>query len=149
MLRRPLALAFMVVAATVCSKTAAAQAPWVRQINAQLISSPFVQTAVARDFSITHDPYYSLIPSGGSDAVTLTLAYGRTYRIVAKCDNDCTDVDLKLFDSYGNLVDQDTGTDDYPVVSVTPARTSTYRLRIQMYRCATVDCGVGVVVLGR
>ncbi|MBE2186730.1 MAG: hypothetical protein IAE99_08170 [Rhodothermales bacterium] len=79
---------------------------------------------------------------------TIRLTAGSRYAIGGVCDEDCSDLDLMLYDSRGNLVDQDEGTDDEPVVAVTARRTGSYRVRVRMYACSVEPCGFGLVVFG-
>ena len=65
---------------------------------------------------------------------------------MAVCDQDCGDVDLRLFDPYGNEVDSDVGTDDWPIVSITPQFKGTYQVRVVMARCSDHPCYYGVGV---
>jgi hypothetical protein len=122
---------------------------WQSQVRAELLDSRLVRTWFASDYRLSHDVHYTVIPSSGYRYVTLDLRRGYTYKFIGKCDYDCTDIDFRLYDENDNLIDRDDASDDYPVVTVTPIRTATFRLRIDMARCATRDCGVGVVVVGR
>jgi hypothetical protein len=142
----PLLTAF--VSITLATGHAHAQA-WRDQIDAQLLTSPTVHNLLANRYVRTHDLHYGVLPARTSDDVTMTLHAGVTYKLVGKCDADCLDLDFALFDRFGTLLDSDTLDDDYPVVTVTPRRTETYRLRVSVHSCRTRDCGWGVVVLGR
>lgn len=79
---------------------------------------------------------------------TIRLSAGSRYAIGGVCDEDCSDLDLMLYDNRGNLLDQDEGTDDEPVVAVTAPRTGSYRVRVRMYACSMEPCGFGLVVFG-
>jgi hypothetical protein len=122
---------------------------WQSQVRSELLDSRIVRTWIASDYRLSHDVHYSVIPASGYRYVTLDLRRGYTYKFIGKCDYDCTDIDFRLYDENGNLIDSDDASDDFPVVSVTPLRTATFRLRIDMANCVTRDCGVGVVVMGR
>ena len=84
-----------------------------------------------------------------SETATIDLLAGRDYRLVGKCDADCSDLDFQLYDSGGTLLDSDLLSDDVPVISVSPARSGTYRLRVTMASCSVALCGWGVTVLAR
>jgi hypothetical protein len=122
---------------------------WQSQVRAELLGSRIVRSWLASDYRLSHDVHVTVIPSSSYRTVTLDLRQGYTYKFIGKCDYDCTDIDFRLYDENGNVVDSDDGSDDYPVVAVTPIRTATFRLRIDMARCSTSDCGVGVLVVRR
>ena len=64
--------------------------------------------------------------------------------IAGVCDNDCTDIDLRLYDSNENLVDEDVLEDDVPVVTITPDRDGQYAIEGIMYECETEFCFIGL-----
>ena len=73
--------------------------------------------------------------------VTFYLESGFEYAIVGKCDEDCMDMDFKLYDPSGDLVDSDTGPDYTPGVTTIPRRGGNYTLRVSLPRCnAPVGC---------
>jgi len=91
-----------------------------------------------------------LLSEGRAATYTLTLAAGRTYRIVGVCDQDCDDLDLELRDENGNLISRDQSDDDIPFVDVTPKWTGSFKLKITMERCAgNSECVYGMTVLRR
>jgi hypothetical protein len=74
----------------------------------------------------------------------VTLQGGVEYRFVGKCDANCSDLDFEIFDSYGNSIDTDYGSDDTPVVSLTPRYTTRFRLHVMMASCSADFCGYAV-----
>ncbi|PPK88162.1 hypothetical protein CLV84_1127 [Neolewinella xylanilytica] len=70
----------------------------------------------------------------------LELYGGVAYKIFAVCDGDCPDLDLKLYDEKGNLVDEDTLEDYTPIVEVSPTAPTRYRAKVIMYECETEPC---------
>jgi hypothetical protein len=76
--------------------------------------------------------------------LSVTLRAGVTYALVGVCDNDCDDLDFRLFGSQGREVAYDTAADDTAIVKVTPGRTQAYRLRVIMASCTTEPCSFGV-----
>jgi len=62
------------------------------------------------------------------------------YAFTATCDNDCTDIDLKLFNRRGELQVEDTDPDDIPQIVFTPPASGTYRLSVVMFRCTIEPC---------
>ena len=121
--------------------------PYQDQVDAQL---EIARLALGLDdYSSSHNNYTSALEGSGTETLTLDLDQGQTYSIVAACDEDCSDLDLVLYDDNGNEIDTDTGTDDFPVVEVTPAWSATFSLEVQMYNCSTTTCVYGVGVLSK
>jgi hypothetical protein len=79
----------------------------------------------------------------------IQLARGATYTIVGVCDEDCTDVDMEVSDSNGNMVGSDTLADDYPRVQLTPAASGTFSVKIWLHACSSEPCYAGARVLRR
>jgi hypothetical protein len=86
------------------------------------------------------------LPNGGSASLTISLRAGTSYAVVGVCDQDCTDMDLALFDASGNLIGADYEVDDVPLVAVVPTQTGTFRLDVTMPACSIAPCAWGVIV---
>jgi hypothetical protein len=97
----------------------------------------------------THSPYIGSLREGATSGHTLQLNRGTSYSLIGVCDNDCSDLDLRLFDSSGREVAADVLTDDTPVVNVTPRRSGTYTVRAIMTSCSSEPCRYGIGVYGR
>ncbi len=76
------------------------------------------------------------------------LEAGTEYFISGRCDDDCPDLDLKLY-SAGSLVAADTDDDDRPLLSFEPSRSGEYRLDVIMARCNDGPCRFAVGVFTR
>jgi hypothetical protein len=97
----------------------------------------------------THDVYTSTLNAGGTQNVTMTLQAGKTYIIIGACDQDCNDLDLRLYDSNGLLLTSDEKDDDHPLVSVAPTRTAAFTVKVVMTHCSRPPCHFGTQVFGR
>lgn len=86
------------------------------------------------------------INTGASRTHSVGLNAGTSYMIVAACDQDCTDIDMWLYDENGNLIDEDVLDDDYPVLEVSPVRSATFQIRLQMFACSIEPCGYEITV---
>lgn len=128
--------------------SAAAQGNWRDQVSRQISNSSIVSALRNDGYAVSHGPFYELVDRGSRQSLRLTLEAGRTYKAVGKCDHDCSDLDFRLYDENGRLVDSDIGSDDIPVVTVTPGWTGTFRLEVEMHACSTPTCGWGVAVFG-
>ena len=126
----------------------ARQDEWVRQVRRQLQNAG-AQVFSGRGYELTHQIYTGSLDEGETETVTLNLDVGVEYQIMGACDNDCSDVDLTLYDGAGNEVDQDLQLDDYPIVSVTPRRGGNFRVVVSMADCSAEPCRYGIGVFGR
>lgn len=124
-----------------------AQSRWATQVGEQMDSAG--RLLKEEGFSKDKDIRTGSLREGESQVVTLTLQAGRTYVLLGVCDNDCTDLDLHLYDPSDNEISSDTQTHDAPLVRVTPRETGEYRLRVGMDACKTSPCYYGVGVYQR
>ena len=69
------------------------------------------------------------------------------YRILAACDQDCTDVDIIVEDGAGIEVGRDVALDDHPVVTITPRVDGPFSVRIGLVNCEIEPCYVAGRVL--
>lgn len=77
------------------------------------------------------------------------LQAGADYRFEARCDTDCTDLDLSLRDANGRELAADRDYDDYPGFTFRAPYTGAYHVNLELARCRAYRCQVGAVVLGR
>jgi hypothetical protein len=146
MKRSIIALAAL-VALPLFSSPAAAQNEWVTQVRRQLTTAG--RSLAERGYTLSHDVSTGSLDQGATQDLTLSLDAGTQYQILGVCDNDCTDVDLTLYDAAGREVDSDLQVDDYPVVSVSPARSGRYRVHVSMATCSAEPCYFGVGVFAK
>lgn len=78
---------------------------------------------------------------------TVRLQAGVSYRIVGVCDDDCSDLDMELYDDEGKFVANDIATDDIPWTDVTPLRSGVFTSRVWLANCTSEPCYVGAMVL--
>lgn len=65
---------------------------------------------------------------------------GKTYKFAGVCDNDCSDVDIEVYNNKGELVAEDTEVDDIPLVSFVAEYTGRYRVEVTMADCSVEPC---------
>ena len=137
-----------VAAIVVCAPAAAgAQSAWRDQISRQITSSSLVANYRDQGYTQAYDVRYELVADGETRTVSYALDAGRTYQFIAKCDLDCRDLDLRVYDDRGTLVDSDVDMDDHPIVAATTTRAGTYRVEVTMADCSVSRCGWGIVVM--
>ena len=98
---------------------------------------------------IAAGPVFGSLDRGARATHTLTVAGGTSYIIFGACDNDCTDVDLKILDASGNTVMQDIAVDDRPVLLFTARNSGKYRVEVIMASCSANPCRYGVQLMAR
>ena len=101
-----------------------------------------------RGYTMNGDVFDGSLNNGMYEDLTITLRPGVSYAFMGVCDEDCHDVDLRLYDPDGDEVDADVRTDDWPIVMVTPRYKGTYQVRVIMASCSRNPCyyGIGVFV---
>jgi len=95
------------------------------------------------------NPLVGSIAAGSSATLEVNLKAGRRYRLFGVCDNDCSDLDLRLVDPSGTTVAEDVDTDDVPILAHTAQRSGSYRVQVIMARCSANPCRYGVSLYGR
>ena len=130
------------------SQAAQANNQYVQQIVRQLAQAA-VLVGYQGSYRMTHNPFVDTLSSHGQDMITVNLRSGVAYGLIGVCDNDCGDVDLKLYDENYHLIDTDTSAGDVPVVSVQPRWSGKYYVEVDMESCRTNYCYYGVGVFGR
>lgn len=118
-----------------------------RSVISQIQNSRNYTGLLARGYTTSHQTRFDLLDDGAYQDVQYQLEAGYTYYFIGHCDQDCSDLDLKLFDYDGELMDSDLSDDDYPVVTYTPSFTRTFTLRVIMAKCSTTNCWSGVVAV--
>jgi hypothetical protein len=94
-------------------------------------------------------PVYGNLNNGGSSSHSMKVVGGNRYALFGACDNDCSDVDLKIFDTYGNLLMQDVAVDDTPMLFFTANGSGSYRVEVVMAACRRNPCYYGIQLLAR
>jgi hypothetical protein len=117
------------------------------QVRVQLALIKLV--GVADGWEETHNDKFDKLNNGQSDSFSFTLRKGTSYKVVSVCDNDCSDLDLTLYDENNNEISKDTSTDSMPIVEVSPKRTGKFSLEVKMYSCNSNPCYYGISILGK
>ena len=69
--------------------------------------------------------------------------------IVVACDQDCDDIDMSVYDAYGDFVAEDTSTpdDDFNVAAIFELSPGTYDVEITMYQCSVNPCEYAIILI--
>lgn len=139
-------VALLLAAAAVLVPVAASAIP--SEYENQLRRQINVADGLYRDrgYTRTMGPEMDGLGEGATDRYEVQLTEGANYAVHGVCDNDCTDLDLKIYDENNNLIAEDTSTDDQPIVQVTPRWSGKFRLEVLMYDCNSAPCYYAVSV---
>ncbi|MEM7572933.1 MAG: hypothetical protein AAF433_08530 [Bacteroidota bacterium] len=96
------------------------------------------------DFSATDEFDYIYIPNQGDVTIPIELNATKRFNIWGVCDENCVDIDFRLANAAGEIVEVDQLNDAMPLIAVNAPATGTYQLSITMYNCKTDSCRVGV-----
>jgi hypothetical protein len=139
-----LVLPCLVVAVLQVPAAATAQNQWQQTVRSQVSQhGGFLST---RGYTMSGDVYDGNLKSDYYEDLTIKLRPGTSYAFMGVCDEDCHDIDLRLYDPDGDEVASDVRNDDWPIVTITPSFTGTYRLRIAMASCSNDPCYYGIGV---
>jgi hypothetical protein len=147
-MRSRFASALLVVALGFATATEAlAQDSFQQQVRRYLNRA--AASVVEHGYSADRDPVTGSLRSGARESMMINLTGGTRYAIVGVCDNDCTDVDLRIWDPSGTKLAEDILTDDTPILEFTATNTGQYRLSVEMATCSTNPCYWGFQVFAR
>jgi hypothetical protein len=120
---------------------------WQQQLTGQIEQ---VQEHLATSgYRLSNEAFTGSLDEGAQESIPVTLEPGREYMIVAVCDLDCSDIDLRLHDDNGNEVTADVELDDLPVVEAAPRVSMTYSVQVIMANCTADPCFYGVRVFAK
>ena len=117
-----------------------------RQLDVQLRQSR--QSYLPAGQTLVRGPLGGSLNEGNSVTYSFNFVAGRSYTVLGVCDNDCSDLDITLYDPQGNEVAEDVLTDDKPVASHRATRTGRYRAVLNMASCSTGSCFFAVAAYG-
>lgn len=114
---------------------------WVTDGYAQNDFVSYNMSMRARQFASGYIPVTNLFRAsmgqGQTQFVTVQINPGRCYRIIGVGGPGVQDLDLRMRDMSGNVVDQDVATDNFPVLGLNrqlcPTWTGTFQVEIIMY----------------
>lgn len=91
-------------------------------------------------YSIAAGPFTGALQPGAKERFTLPVEQGVSYKILGVCDNDCSNVDLRVLNLNGQNIGEDTTPDDIPLVELQPTGTGTVQLEATMVSCSQAPC---------
>jgi tetratricopeptide (TPR) repeat protein len=92
----------------------------------------------------SHEVFIGSLNNNTYKEIAYTLQAGGHYLLVGICDDDCSDLDLKLYDGNHKLIAEDTDSDDTPSIAVTAGSSGRFYLRVIMATCSLDPCRFGI-----
>ena len=121
---------------TLIASTAHAQDQWERVVRSQLSQ---VGAATERNgYHMASDIYQGRLDDDATTNLSVDLVAGKDYVMWGVCDQDCSDIDLVIYNSNGDEVDSDLQTDDKPLLHVIPTRNGKYRIKVTMVTSSAI-----------
>lgn len=134
-------LVLLLAGALLAPAPARAQSRWREQVNSQFDQVGKILRKLGYQRTDTYD---GSLAKDASESLTLSVRAGRQYAILAVCDNDCADIDLRIYGENNKEIDSDIEGDDKPILTVTPTTDGKFQLKITMAKCTTSPCFYGV-----
>jgi hypothetical protein len=137
----------LIVAVLLVPARVSAQNQWQATVRSQV--SEHGNFLSNRGYTMSGDVYDGNLKNNYHEDLTIKLQPGTAYAFMGVCDQDCQDIDLRLYDPAGDEVASDVRTDDWPIVSIAPSYSGTYTLRVVMASCSKDPCYYGIGVYTR
>jgi len=144
-MRRTL-VAFAIVAGLAMASTEEAAQDWralvLRQLDA---AGATVRASGLTDASIlSRNQIIGMLEDGGKSYIEVRLEAGVDYLFAGACDHDCSDLDLRIFDSQTfDQLGADVDMDDVPVISYRAPKSGPFLVRVDMADCSESVCYYG------
>jgi hypothetical protein len=137
--------ATLLLALLACAAATAAAAQPADPMRAQVAALTARMPAGTR---LLREPWMGALAQGASDDIWIGLRAGRTYHLIPLCDQDCSEVDLRMYDAAGTEVAHASDMDDIDILTITPARGGRYRMRMVMLGCSAAPCRYAIAMYG-
>ena len=93
-------------------------------------------------FDSIDNPIVFMMDEGETRRAQIKLIGGRHYTLIAVCDDDCDDVDIRLLAPNGKVVDVDDGDNEPAVIDGVIPSTGRYTVEIRLPDCDSDPCAV-------
>lgn len=121
-----------------------AQDQFERQVRQQI--AEVGRRIAGSGYEMTHRVFVGRLEQGKTDTITFKLERGIKYAVVGVCDQDCSDLDMRVMDPSDREIGRDVEKDDAPVVEFEAARSGDFDVQVQMSACSDNPCAYGVGV---
>ncbi len=117
---------------------------WEALVRIKLAAAALLLSIV--DAHLTYDPYIGTLDDNTYRDIRVTLHKGVSYVLLGVCDDDCRNLNMKLYDEDGQFVGADTGPGSTADLEIQPRHTQDFILRMIMKRCNREPCYYGLGV---
>lgn len=102
----------------------------------------------ASGFQLLAPVHEGVLESGTNTAVSVTLLEGAEYMVVGYCDEECSNLDLTLFDTSGTPLLTDHLPDPEPILMWTAESTGRHYVQVDVGDCPPEGCRFALGFLG-
>ena len=120
-----------------------AQDQFERQVRDQILAA--AKSYEAQGFALARAIIVGSLDDNRETTHSIDIVIGREYLVIGRCDNDCSDLDLWLNDSAGEVA-RDVDTDDIPQVQAFSRRSGQITIKVGMITCSANPCRYGLGV---
>ncbi len=99
-----------------------------------------------RGFAHAVGPLAGTLSSSHAAQLPLTLRAGQEIRVVGVCDQDCSDLDIRILNPRGQIIAQDVRRNDHPVVDLRAEMFGQHTIEVGMIDCDAPRCRYAVNV---
>ena len=126
--------------------TAARADQYDSQVRVQMFATAI--GAVADGFTLRVPMQIGGLRQGDYTTYTLTMEGNVRYRLVANCDNDCSDIDISVTEPDGREIAWDRRDGDLAVVDIS-GHPGPHTVKVSMAGCRLGPCRFGLGVFAR
>lgn len=94
-------------------------------------------------------PIYGRLADDASESHQMQVVEGNDYALLGGCDNDCGDLNLRIYDAAGTMIMEDVQGDDTPVLTFTARSSGRYRVESIMASCSRNPCFYGIQLMAK
>lgn len=80
------------------------------------------------------------LAQSASTTSNLQASAGKRYTVAAVCDTDCSDIDIRVTDKYGDIVGEDADATDQAVIQFKANYSGNYTIKTTMFNCEANYC---------
>jgi hypothetical protein len=98
---------------------------------------------------VVSGPVYGRLAEKGTTSHQMDVVNGNDYALVGACDNDCSNLDMRIYDPAGTVLLEDVANDDTPVLTFTAHTGGRYRIEVMMAACSRNPCFYGIQLMAK
>lgn len=100
-----------------------------------------------RGFVRCRAPWVKALPNGSGETFSAAVTARKACEVAARCDNNCTDIDVFITNSKGKAVGQAVGLTDEEHLAFVPASSGQYKFKMEMPGCKGQNHCTGGMIL--